>query len=82
MKLVEVIPCDTDKECLDNIIFSAKIKKGIAIKDVVENFAVNRLLHAMIIEAVRLVEEGVASPEDIDAACQLGLGHPIGPFHY
>ena len=39
----------------------------------------NRLLHAMIIEAVRLVEEGVA-PEDIDTACQLGLGHPIGPF--
>lgn len=82
MKLVEVIPCiDTDKECLDSIVsLCAKIsKKGIAIKDVV-GFAVNRLLHAMIIEAVRLVEEGVASPEDIDTACQLGLGHPIGPF--
>ena len=82
MKLVEVIPCiDTDKECLDSIVsLCTKIsKKGIAIKDVV-GFAVNRLLHAMIIEAVRLVEEGVASPQDIDTACQLGLGHPIGPF--
>lgn len=33
-----------------------------------------------IIEAVRLVEEGVATPADIDTACRLGLGHPIGPF--
>jgi 3-hydroxybutyryl-CoA dehydrogenase len=49
------------------------------VKDV-PGFAVNRLLHAMIIEATRLVEEGVATPEDVDAACKLGLGHPIGPF--
>ena len=33
-----------------------------------------------MIEATRLVEEGVASPADIDVACRLGLGHPIGPF--
>jgi len=33
-----------------------------------------------MIEAVRLVEEGVATPEDIDLACRLGLGHPMGPF--
>jgi 3-hydroxybutyryl-CoA dehydrogenase len=31
-------------------------------------------------EAVRLVEDGVATPEDIDTACKLGLGHPMGPF--
>jgi 3-hydroxyacyl-CoA dehydrogenase len=31
-------------------------------------------------EAVKLVEQGVATPADIDAACRLGLGHPIGPF--
>jgi 3-hydroxybutyryl-CoA dehydrogenase len=54
-------------------------KTPIVIKDVA-GFAVNRMLHAMIIEAVRLVEEGVAMPEDLDTACRLGLGHPIGPF--
>jgi 3-hydroxybutyryl-CoA dehydrogenase len=43
-------------------------------------FAVNRLLHALVIESIRLVEEGVCTPSDIDAACKLGLGHPMGPF--
>jgi len=54
-------------------------KQPIAVRDVT-GFAVNRMLHAMLIEAVRLVEEGVATPEDLDTACRLGLGHPIGPF--
>jgi 3-hydroxybutyryl-CoA dehydrogenase len=54
-------------------------KTPIQVKDVV-GFAVNRVLHAFMIEAMRLVEEGVATPEDIDLACKLGLGHPIGPF--
>jgi 3-hydroxyacyl-CoA dehydrogenase len=37
-------------------------------------------LHALVIESIRLIEEGVRAPADIDAACKLGLGHPIGPF--
>ncbi|MCW5621989.1 MAG: 3-hydroxyacyl-CoA dehydrogenase family protein [Burkholderiales bacterium] len=82
MKLVEVIPgLDTSDETVESTMLACREagKTPIKVKDVV-GFAVNRVLHAFMIEAVRLVEEGVATPEDIDVACKLGLGHPIGPF--
>jgi 3-hydroxybutyryl-CoA dehydrogenase len=82
MKLVEVIPgLDTAEETVEVAMRLCRTagKTPIRVKDVV-GFAVNRVLHALVIEAIRLVEEGVATPEDIDAACKLGLGHPIGPF--
>jgi len=82
MKLVEVIPGfeTADETVAATLKLCAAIGKApIRIKDVT-GFAVNRVLHAFLIEAVRLVEEGVATPEDIDTACRLGLGHPIGPF--
>ncbi|HUU72453.1 MAG TPA: 3-hydroxyacyl-CoA dehydrogenase family protein [Burkholderiales bacterium] len=82
MKLVEVIPAmDTAAETVEATIALCREagKTAIKVKDVV-GFAVNRVLHALVIEAIRLVEEGVATPEDIDLACKLGLGHPIGPF--
>jgi 3-hydroxybutyryl-CoA dehydrogenase len=82
MKLVEVIPgFDTGDEAVAAVmaLMSEIGKTPITVKDVA-GFAVNRMLHAFIIEAVRLVEEGVATPEDLDTACRLGLGHPIGPF--
>ncbi len=82
MTLVEVIPAlQTSDETISTTmrLCHAIGKTPIRIKDVT-GFAVNRLLHVMLIEAVRLVEEGVASPSDIDQACRLGLGHPLGPF--
>jgi len=82
MQLVEVVPgFDTDPAVVARVhaLLQQIGKTPVAIKDVA-GFAVNRLLHAMLIEAVKLVEEGVASPQDIDTACRLGLGHPIGPF--
>lgn len=82
MKLVEVIPAtDTDPAFVDAVMKTmiAIGKTPIHVKDVV-GFAVNRLLHALVLESIRLVEEGVCSPADIDVACKLGLGHPIGPF--
>jgi len=78
---VEVIPgIDTDPQILESVIGLCKEigKTPIKVKDVV-GFAVNRMLHAFMIEAIRLVEEGVATPEEIDLACKLGLGHPVGP---
>jgi len=82
MKLVEVIPgLETEDETVTFIMDCCRKigKTPIRIKDVT-GFAVNRILHAMWIETNRLLEEGVASPEDIDTACKLGLGHPIGPY--
>jgi len=82
MQLVEVIPGfqTTTETTLQVIELLRKVgKTPVWVKDVA-GFAVNRLLHAMLIEAIRLVEEGVATPKDIDVACRLGLGHPIGPF--
>jgi len=82
MKLVEVIPgFDTDAAVVTQVIgiMTDIGKTAIRVKDVA-GFAVNRMLHMFIIEAVKLVEEGVATPEDLDTACRLGLGHPIGPF--
>lgn len=82
MKLVEVIPgFATDAEVVDEAtdVLAGVGKQPVKIKDVA-GFAVNRMLHVLLIEAVKLVEEGVATPADLDAACRLGLGHPIGPF--
>ena len=82
MKLVEVIPGFETAQSTVEAAMRAMTDIGktpIRVKDVA-GFAVNRMLHAFIIEAVKLVEEGVATPEDLDTACRLGLGHPIGPF--
>jgi 3-hydroxybutyryl-CoA dehydrogenase len=54
-------------------------KKVIVVKDV-PGFATSRLGIALGMEAIRMVEEGVASAEDIDTAMTLGYGHPMGPL--
>ena len=43
-------------------------------------FIVNRLLVPYLMEAIRLVERGHASKEDVDIAMRLGAGYPMGPF--
>jgi 3-hydroxybutyryl-CoA dehydrogenase len=82
MKLVELIPgFGTDGDVVERVedLLRDIGKQPVLVKDVA-GFAVNRMLHALLIEAVKLVEEGVATPADLDTACRLGLGHPIGPF--
>jgi 3-hydroxybutyryl-CoA dehydrogenase len=82
MKLVEVIRgFDVSDEAVDIATEAVKAigKVPITVKDVV-GFAVNRVLFAMWNEAIRLVEEGACTPEDVDIGCKLGLGHPVGPF--
>lgn len=54
-------------------------KTPIVVKDS-PGFASSRLGLALGLEAMRMVEEGVASPDDIDTAMKLGYGHPMGPL--
>src|SRR5438067_9334979 len=82
MKLVEVIPAfETAPETVETALRLTREadKVPIRVKDVA-GFAVNRMFLIFLQEAVRLVDEGVATVEDIDTACKLGLGHPMGPF--
>lgn len=54
-------------------------KEPITVKDV-PGFASSRLGIALGLEAMRMVEQGVASPQDIDKAMELGYNHPMGPL--
>jgi hypothetical protein len=76
MRLVEVIPAmDTDPAYADEVseLLKSVGKTPIRVKDEV-GFAVNRLLHAMVLDSIRLVEEGVCSAAAVVIACKLGLG--------
>ncbi len=55
-------------------------KTTITVNRDVAGFVTTRLITAMVVEAVKLVETGVVSPEDLDTACRLGFGHPMGPL--
>jgi 3-hydroxybutyryl-CoA dehydrogenase len=46
----------------------------------VAGFVTTRLIAALAVEAIKLVESGVVSPEDLDTACKLGFGHAMGPL--
>jgi len=55
-------------------------KTCIVVNRDVAGFVTTRLVSALVVEAVRLYESGVASAEDIDTACRLGFGHTMGPL--
>ncbi|WP_243521689.1 3-hydroxyacyl-CoA dehydrogenase family protein [Bacillus pseudomycoides] len=83
MKLVEVVRgYKTSDETVGEIkTFSKKLnKETVEVKKDTPGFIVNRIMIPQFIEAIKLLEEGVASPEDIDKAVTLGLNYPMGPF--
>ena len=82
MKLLEIVVHDgTRDEVLEACrAYGADIgKQCITVKDF-PGFATSRLGVCLGMEAIRMVEQGVASPEDIDIAMVLGYRHPIGPL--
>ncbi len=83
MKLVEVIPAiTTSEETLKTVkeFVSDQLDKEVVLCRDQAGFVVNGLVTPFLMSAVRMLEAGVATREDIDAAVKLGLNHPMGPF--
>jgi len=82
MKLVEVISTiSTDPKVVDEIVaFAERLGKAPVRTSDRTGFIVNRLLVPYLLDAIRALEEGVASIEDIDKSMKLGCGHPMGPL--
>ena len=82
MKLVEIV---THAACDERVVRSARAaaermgKTTILVRDT-PGFASSRLGVALGLEAMRMLEAGVASAADIDTAMELGYGHPMGPL--
>ncbi|WP_137979594.1 3-hydroxybutyryl-CoA dehydrogenase [Streptomyces violaceusniger] len=55
-------------------------KTCIVVNRDVAGFVTTRLISALVVEAAKLYESGVATAEDIDTACKLGFGHAMGPL--
>jgi 3-hydroxybutyryl-CoA dehydrogenase len=82
MKLVEIVAGErTSQETVDAVreVAEKMGKTAILVRDS-PGFATSRLGIAIGLEAIRMLEEGVASAEDIDRAMELGYNHPMGPL--
>ncbi|MBI4328709.1 MAG: 3-hydroxybutyryl-CoA dehydrogenase [Chloroflexi bacterium] len=82
MRLVEVIKgYHTSDETVQTVVKMSEAlgKKPVVISDSA-GFVVNRLIAPFLNEAAFLLQEGVATKEDIDECARLGLNHPMGPF--
>lgn len=82
MKLVEVVrTVATNDETVDIAkgFCQSLGKTAVTVKDM-PGFIVNRLLTPFLLNAIRMLEAGVATKEDIDTAVNLGLNHPMGPL--
>jgi len=82
MKLLEIV----QGERTDGMVVTAcraigaRLGKEVVVVRDAPGFATSRLGIAMALEAIRMLEEGVASAEEIDRAIELGYGHPMGPL--
>ncbi|CCO27959.1 3-hydroxyacyl-CoA dehydrogenase [Rhizoctonia solani AG-1 IB] len=82
MKLVEVIRTSNTSDATNAALIDVcerMQKTSVSCKDT-PGFIVNRLLVPYMLEAVRMLERGDASAEDIDTAMKLGAGYPMGPI--
>lgn len=83
MRLVEVIRGmrTSDETVAVSMDLAKKLgKEAVEVKMDIPGFLVNRLMVPHFVEAIQLLEKGIASKEDIDKAAKLGLNYPMGPF--
>jgi len=83
MKLTEIVqgPHTSEETVKALIEFSKNTGKDpVWLKKEIDGFLANRILRSVTNEALYLLEEGVANPEDIDTAVEKGLNYPMGPF--
>ncbi len=83
MACVEVVraPATSDETFETALELARRLgKQPVALRKEIPGFVANRILDALRDEAIFLLEDGVASFEDIDIACRTALGYPMGPF--
>ncbi|MFP3975739.1 MAG: 3-hydroxyacyl-CoA dehydrogenase family protein [Dehalococcoidia bacterium] len=83
MNLVEVVKglCTSEETVSSAMEFARTLgKEPVLVNSDIAGFIVNRINGMAFLEALKLLEQGTASVEDIDKAMRLGLGHPMGPF--
>jgi 3-hydroxybutyryl-CoA dehydrogenase len=82
MKLIEVVrTIATSQETIDaGKQFGEKCGKKVVIAQDSPGFIVNRLMIPFILNAIHMMDSGIAIKEDIDAGINLGLNHPMGPL--
>lgn len=82
MKLVEVVKTISLSDASFNILkaFCESLGKTVIVAKDTPGFIVNLLLIPYLLDAVRALENGVASRDDIDIGMKLGCGHPMGPL--
>ena len=82
MKLIEVVRgVETSEETLQTALeFAQKSGKETVLCRDSQGFITSRIINLWLTEAERIVEEGIATKEDIDKACRLAFNHPMGPF--
>jgi 3-hydroxybutyryl-CoA dehydrogenase len=83
MKLVEVVPSlltDEEVTARARSFVDQQLGKTTILSQDRSGFVVNALLAPFLVNAIRMLEAGFASAEDIDTGVQLGLSHPMGPL--
>lgn len=83
MKFVEVVQGPHTDPAVAETVMEFCRKNGktpICMKKEISGFAANRLIGVLNAEARWLVQNGYLTYEEVDIACELGLGHPMGPF--